>query len=580
MAEAFIRDPSLDKLNRLRKDELMEAARRLELGVRPAMRKTEIRRVILEHLVDNDICEESALDDVEEIMMSAAQLELEKTKIMANMELEKARIEQETRLREISLRHAENVGERQAFDVARYVKLIPRFIDEDVDQYFPHFEKTAVNLKWPKQYWAMLLQTTLCGKAQRVYTSLTVEECGNYEVVKAEILKAYELVPEAYRQKFRDYKRGSEETYMEFANQKEGLLQRWCSSKNVGDEFEGLRQLILIEEFLKDLPEELRLFLNEKKAHTVYEVAKMADEYEVTHIDREKEAPTYLAVNGTLPKPSHISSSSSLNGLRPSGEKERVVDHRSPQVQRVWRREPPRCFKCGETGHMIARCPRWREAVTHIPTKAQGMVVGNGSQKTYRPYLSKGTISTTDGKRYRKVDVLRDTGASHSVIQRSMLPDGDRSYTGRSIAIRGVENCVRFAPIHRVRIHSKWKTGVIDVAVTDRLPVNGVSLLLGNDHGSDPWRRNVQEKSDRDEPKEQKIWRRRRRRRRPRKTKRADMRDTVRKEKSNEEVKFDEKEDRYTRDRNMRERRHSPLDTGAKDRREKDLLERKGKERN
>ena len=37
--------------------------------------------------------------------------------------------------------------------------------------------------------------------------------CGDYNIVKEEILKAYQLVPEAYRQRFRGYSRGHDETF-------------------------------------------------------------------------------------------------------------------------------------------------------------------------------------------------------------------------------------------------------------------------------------------------------------------------------------------------------------------------------
>ena len=50
----------------------------------------------------------------------------------------------------------------------------------------------------------MLLQNVLVRKAREVYSILSVEQSTDYELVKREILKAYELVPEAYHQKFRD----------------------------------------------------------------------------------------------------------------------------------------------------------------------------------------------------------------------------------------------------------------------------------------------------------------------------------------------------------------------------------------
>ena len=78
-------------------------------------------------------------------------------------------------------------------------------LEKEVDKYFAHFEKVADSLNWPKERWVLLLQSVLVGKAQEIFGSLSVEQSSNYEHVKEAILKAYELVPEAYRQKFRNY---------------------------------------------------------------------------------------------------------------------------------------------------------------------------------------------------------------------------------------------------------------------------------------------------------------------------------------------------------------------------------------
>ena len=153
---------------------------------------------------------------------------------------------------------------------------------------------------------------------------------------------------------------------------------------------------------------------------------------------------------------------------------------------------------------MVARCPRWRNAgsMTPIPVKSQGLAVIAGSKKTYQPYVTKGSVTTAGGTHRRRLDVLRDTGSSHSLIERKMLPNGDRSFTGKSIAIRGVENRFLVAPVHRVRLDSKWKSGIMEVAVVDRLPIQGVSFLLGNDHGTSPLAKNARNGKRRGTPKE------------------------------------------------------------------------------
>ena len=62
---------------------------------------------------------------------------------------------------------------------------------------------------------------------------LSVDESCQYEVVKMNILKAYELVPEAYRQKFRNSRKGEKQTYVEFGREKEMLFDRWCCQKKL-----------------------------------------------------------------------------------------------------------------------------------------------------------------------------------------------------------------------------------------------------------------------------------------------------------------------------------------------------------
>ena len=101
-----------------------------------------------------------------------------------------------------------------------------------MNKYFGHFEKVVDSLNW------------LVGKAQEI-----VEQSSNYEHVKEAILKAYELVPEAYRQKFRNYLKYDSKTHVEFAREKENLFNRWCHSKEVDQDSEKLKQIVLLEEF-------------------------------------------------------------------------------------------------------------------------------------------------------------------------------------------------------------------------------------------------------------------------------------------------------------------------------------------
>ena len=163
------------------------------------------------------------------------ELELKAEKEKALLEAEKEAAAREHELKMASLGKQSPSDKASAFDPARNIRLVPPF-QEKVDKYFAHFEKVADSLNWPKESWVLLLQSVLVGKAQEIYGSLSVEQSSNYEHVKEAILKAYELVPEAYRQKFRNYLKYDSKTHVEFAREKENLFNRWCHSKEIGQD--------------------------------------------------------------------------------------------------------------------------------------------------------------------------------------------------------------------------------------------------------------------------------------------------------------------------------------------------------
>ena len=151
-------------------------------------------------------------------------LELKAEQQKALLEAEKEADAREHKLKMASLGKHHPSDKASVFDPARNIRLLPPFQEKEVDKYFAHFEKVADSLNWAKDSWVLLLQSVLVGKAQEIYGSLSVERSSNYEHVKEAILKAYELVPEAYRQKFRNYLKYDSKTHVEFAREKENLF--------------------------------------------------------------------------------------------------------------------------------------------------------------------------------------------------------------------------------------------------------------------------------------------------------------------------------------------------------------------
>ena len=101
----------------------------------------------------------------------------------------------------------------------------------------------------------------------------------NYENIKEAVLRVYDLVPEAYRQKFRNHKMKPSQSVAEFGRDKV-YFRRWCDVSKVNT-FET--QLILIDEHKNCLPDRLVTYLNEGKVNTLAEATVFADAYLLTH---------------------------------------------------------------------------------------------------------------------------------------------------------------------------------------------------------------------------------------------------------------------------------------------------------
>ena len=367
--DKFTAEPSVELLNLGKKTDLLNLAKHYKLSeIKSSMRKHEIKNILVQYFVDEEIFNENALSlivDVQsvssskelELKFQIRQLEIQEREKEREREREREREERKEREKEREREREEREKERERereerekererereerekerererereerereerekererereerekerefqlrmreiemqeranqlkqkieynFDITKHIRLVPPFQEKEVDKYFLHFEKVAENLNWPKEHWTLLLQSVLIGKAREIYTQLGVEQSHHYETVKELILKGYELVPEAYRQKFRNCKKDSNQTHVEFARNKEQLFDRWCCSKKIDQNYDKLRQLVLVEEFKRCIQSDVKTFLDEKQVETLEEAARLADDYYLTH---------------------------------------------------------------------------------------------------------------------------------------------------------------------------------------------------------------------------------------------------------------------------------------------------------
>ena len=76
---------------------------------------------------------------------------------------------------------------------------------------------------------------------------------------------------------------------------------------------------------------------------------------------------------------------------------------------------------------------------------------------------------------------MRDTGDSQSFLFADVLPFSEKSYSGESVLLQGVECGIVNVPLHYVFLTSDLVSGPVTVGVRSSLPIDGVHFLLRND---------------------------------------------------------------------------------------------------
>ena len=180
---------------------LMQVAQELQLEVKRSTREHELKRLIVEQLVDEVVLPDSYLEVYKPLPMEPSgqfdlrRLEIERELRLKELEARKDELEVQKRNKELEAQQRKEELEAQKyekdlalkheremralelnagrianeesiatkFDLGKNVRLVPSFNESEVDKYFQHFERVAQNLRWATDQWPLLLQSVLKG---------------------------------------------------------------------------------------------------------------------------------------------------------------------------------------------------------------------------------------------------------------------------------------------------------------------------------------------------------------------------------------------------------------------------------
>ena len=523
----FVAQPSTKDLEEcnLRKDDWLGLAKHYKIKVRSCWKKARVVEEVVSQLVDSEVLDESALElcessEVESLALRKLELDFEREKLKAEKEMREAERKERESERKFQLEllqrktelgvavNEDSIGEEK-FDFAKNSKLVPEFDETDPDEFFLHFEKVALSRKWPKECWPALMQSALKGKGRSTYLSLTLEQSSDYDILKEAVSKAYKLTTEHYRFNFRQMKKGDSQTYVEYVHSLNKMFCKWLSSAKANS-FEKLKEMIMLEQFLRSIPLEIKMYLMEREVNNVEKAAYLADDYSLIHNVKSKKFNSWKTA--TSESPSHFGRSmgtpiaGGLEAKAPRSPNASVVCYGCNQKGHVISRCPSKnvktsksnlsnviCFGCKEFGHVISKCPNvgkqdGNKGVVNLVegrSVSEPVVCHSGEsvdpQSNLKPFQFEGLISAADSSSTEvPIRIMRDTAASQSVVVRDALPNLEDLLTGESVILSGIGGTV-VDPLCRLYLKSDLVTGYVTLAVEDSLNVKDVQILLGND---------------------------------------------------------------------------------------------------
>ena len=250
--------------------------------------------------------------------------------------------------------------------------------------------------------------------------------------------------------------------------------------------------MILVEEFKSCLPDSIKTYIEEQKADSLQQAATLADDYSLTHRNSfvvpsslrggmpQDDQPNRNNHNGTPAKPK--SAGHAADGQRPRQSRSGSGG--------------PICNYCKRRGHVISECwtleqkrnnpssdllvstvnPPDRYCVSPVKSSDEA-----SSSTNYHPFVSEGYVSLSEKGEAVAVKILRNTGATQSLLVDNTLPLSEQTSIGASVLIQGIGPDVMNVPLHQIFLKSELVSGSVIVGIRPTLPVDGVSLILGND---------------------------------------------------------------------------------------------------
>ena len=347
--------------------------------------------------------------------------------------------------------------------------MTPYTEDEDIEHYLTTYERIAFANQWPRECWALYLVPLLSGKARAAYVAMDILDTRDYAKVKQAILAKYEIDPEAYRHRFRSMDFLEDETARELQSRLTDLYKKWIcpaekSKEQIGD-------VIVLEQFLRMLSPELRVWVKEHNPESSKQAADLAEAFTAARRHQKGyqlgiQEPTNRRTHGTPWDYDRKPSGKAVGGgrvfRRSSSPNSRPHQPSKPLPKII-------CHNCGQPGHIKPQCP-----LAHNSEARLCYTPCDGSNKATPSSMDALVPVRIRGKIWK---ALIDSGSSQTFIRGACL--GEEGLVGAgSVKVRCIHGDESEHQTADVQVEIEGQTYLLNVGIMDNCPY---PVVLGQD---------------------------------------------------------------------------------------------------
>ena len=290
------------------------------------------------------------------------------------------------------------------------------FVDseDEIDEFLDRFEKLATTYGLSQDKWALKLSSLLQHKSYQIYAQLTPAARNSYEEIKAALYRHFEVTATSYRHRFRNAKRRKTETFSQLTDRLRFLLQRWIQMADMGEDYEGLMNLMLAEQILDSMHPDIRNFVRQNGAMTLADINATSDRYLRAQEETRLESKF---------KDSNLPQNKNGNRNHSNGSDKK-------NKSKFTELKPKYCSNCKATSHNLQEC--WKKKTTGKTSFNRVAVKAKGNNHMENPRHPTSEVIEVNGLSCK---VLYDTGLDFSCIVKPHLVPTEQ-YTGNYVDIQ------------------------------------------------------------------------------------------------------------------------------------------------